>query len=332
MTVAWAVLAVAGPLLVAATLWRLGLGRAGRWAGALGVLLAGAAGIGVVLCPAGSAIAWGSALISSAALAVAALVVNARWRVDRADADRLRRVAARNADQVSVVSHEIRTPLALIKGAADLLEEQTPGPLTDVQTRYVATISRNCSSVIALAEDLLTQARIDAGMFQMHLVRVRLRTVAQRVIADLRGLHTLPIALDAPGAPAVVWADAELMRQALVNLINNCVAHATAAHMITLRIVSRDDQVLISVSDDGQGIDEAARARLFERFASGRPLRDGTGLGLVITRQIVQMHGGRLLVDSSPGGGTTMLATLPAAGSRPDAVVGLDTQEEVVAR
>ena len=244
--------------------------------------------------------------------AMAALFVVIRlWLSDRAEIARLRSIAQRNADQISVVSHEIRTPLALIRGASDLLAERSPGPLTESQARFVRTISGNCHAVIALAEDLLTQARIDAGMFELHLHRVNLRHLAAEVLAEQRQLHAMQFALDCPGGPPRVWADGALIRQAMTNLINNAVAHATATKLITVRIVNADEQVLVSVSDDGEGMDEARRMELFKRFSSGRPLQDGTGLGLVITRQIVQMHGGDVFVNSTPGRGTTMLFSLP---------------------
>ncbi|MER1997393.1 MAG: HAMP domain-containing sensor histidine kinase [Arthrobacter sp.] len=251
----------------------------------------------------------------AAALAVLVLVLR-HWASDRAEAHRLRGIAQRNADQISVVSHEIRTPLSLMKGAADLLAEASPGPLTDSQSRFVQTISANCHSVITLSEDLLTQARIDAGMFELHPQRVNLRALTMSVISELRHLHPLPIALDCPGAPPRLWADPMLVRQALTNLINNAVAHARNAELITVRVVNADAQILVSVSDDGEGIPEGERQRLFERFRSGKPLRDGTGLGLVITRAIIQMHGGDVFVDSTPNRGTTMLFTLPKDGSR----------------
>lgn len=239
------------------------------------------------------------------------------WLADRADIQRLRATAQRNADQISVVSHEIRTPLALMKGASDLLAEGTPGPLTPSQERFIKTISSNCHSVISLAEDLLIQARIDAGMFELHLQRVNFRSLATKVISELRLLHTLAIALDCPGAPPRAWADAELMRQALTNLINNAVIHAHDATLVTVRIIDTDQQILVSVSDDGAGMSPAERQQLFERFSSGKPLRDGTGLGLVITRQIVQMHGGGVFVDSTPQRGTTMMFSLPNGESHP---------------
>ena len=138
-------------------------------------------------------------------LAVLLLVLR-RWASDRAEAHRLRGIAQRNADQISVVSHEIRTPLSLMKGAADLLAEGSPGPLTDSQTRFVQTISSNCHSVITLSEDLLTQARIDAGMFELHPQRVNLRALTMSVISELRHLHLrvphLPLLRHQPGYEA----------------------------------------------------------------------------------------------------------------------------------
>lgn len=253
-----------------------------------------------------------------AALATALVVTWRAWRADQADLRRMRRMAQRNAEQLSVVSHEIRTPLALIKGAADLLDEESPGPLTTSQRRFVNTISSNCHTVIDLAQDLLMQARIDAGMFQLHLQRVNFRTLGAGVIADLRVIHPIDLAFDCPGAPPRAWADAGLMRQAMTNLINNAVAHASdGTKLITLRIVSADQQILVSVSDSGAGMTPEQREQLFERFKSGRPLRDGTGLGLVITRQIIQMHGGEVYVDSTRGRGTTMMFSLPGSDEPP---------------
>lgn len=301
-------------LLAGVAAWRMPLRTRTRalLIGVLAVVVA-AGVVAAALDSGGSGIA--GAVVLGVAIAVNAgllLWAAAGWRSDRVEVERLRGIARRNADQVSILSHEIRTPLTLMLGAADLLVEGRPGPLTDRQRSYLGTIQRNCQAVVSLAEDLLTQARIDAGMFDLHPLAVRLRPLAQSVIRELREIHAIPIALDSPGAPPQVWADPALLRQVLINLVNNAIAHSSGASLVTIRVVTRDANVLISVSDDGEGIDDEQRRRLFERFASGRPLRDGTGLGLVITRQIVQMHGGRLLVDSVAGSGTTMMVSLPS--------------------
>lgn len=227
---------------------------------------------------------------------------------------RYREVAVRRADQVSVLSHEIRTPLALIKGASELLAEQTPGPLNDQQRKFVATILRNSDVMIRLAEDLLLQARIDAGLFELRLDRVDLRRLTQRVVKDMREVHGLAISLDCPGAPPIVWADAGLVVQAITNLINNAVAAQSSASRVLVRINSRDDDAVVAVTDYGSGMSEEERRTIFERFVSGRPIRDGTGLGLTITQQIIAMHGGSIHVDTIARHGTTMMFTLPLEG------------------
>lgn len=312
MNTLWYLLAAAG-LGALAPIWRTTF-RVLPKLGATALILLWCTGMAL----AGSHASAADNFRPSAVLAAAAAITGCwffllaqSWLTDRAEIQRLRATAQRNADQISVVSHEIRTPLALVKGASDLLAEGTPGPLTASQDRFVRTISSNCHSVITLAEDLLVQARIDAGMFDLHLQRVNLRALATTVISELRLLHPLAIALDCPGAPPRAWADAGLMRQALTNLINNAVVHAQEATLVTVRIIETDQQILVSVSDDGAGMSAAEREQLFERFSSGRPLRDGTGLGLVITRQIAQMHGGGVYVDTTPLRGTTMMFSLP---------------------
>ena len=239
---------------------------------------------------------------------------------------RYREVAVRRADQVAVLSHEIRTPLALIKGASELLAEQTPGPLNEQQVRFVKTITDNSSAMNLLAEDLLLQARIDAGLFELRLDRVDLRKLAQRIVKDLREVNGLTVYLDCPGAPPFVWADASLIKQAITNLINNaCAASGTKIgsargtvpenpSQVMVRIHSRDDDALISVTDRGTGMTPAERQKIFDRFASGKPLRDGTGLGLTITQQIIAMHGGTIHVSTTARQGTTMMFTLPLEG------------------
>jgi signal transduction histidine kinase len=106
-------------------------------------------------------------------------------------------------------------------------------------------------------------------------------------------------------------ADGKLLRQALVNLLQNASRHTSHGGAIEVRVLDNDDDVVMSVLDDGDGMSSEDRARLFQRFASGRPLGDGTGLGMVITKQIAELHGGRILVDTQLHRGTTVMISLP---------------------
>lgn len=260
------------------------------------------------------------ALGGAAVLLILAGVLGvAEWRRLRADVRRVRTIAGQSTERVAILSHEIRTPLSLIKGASDLLLEQTPGPLTEQQLRFAKTISANSEHLVQLAEDLLTQARIDAGMFEVHLTRTDLRALSRRTIEELRALHSgIAIDLDVPGAPPHAWVDAGLIRQAITNLVNNAVKASPDASSVLVRIVhAGEGGATISVSDNGAGMTDMERRRLFERFASGHPLRDGTGLGLVITRQIARLHGGDLYVDTVAGRGTTIILAIPATDEIP---------------
>ena len=236
---------------------------------------------------------------------------NHRWRALMADINLVRLVARQSADRFSIISHEIRTPLSIIKGASDLLLEESPGKLNSKQKEFMKSISSNSTNLVELAEDLLTQARIDAGFFNMKMDRVDIRNICYEVIKEMRSFQNVEIFLDSPGAPPRLWVDYKLIKQALINLINNAVKASPETSVINVKLSSSEYGVNITVSDNGSGMNDEARTKLFQRFASGHPLRDGTGLGLVITKEIAEMHGGTLYVDTVLGKGTTIIMSLP---------------------
>jgi len=226
----------------------------------------------------------------------------------RNQARRLQDLLVWRADQVSMLSHELRTPLTLVKLSADLLAEDD---LTAPQASFVKTIREQATATIQLAEDLLTQARIEAGKFTPHLETFDIADMVLNCVRDLRELYSTEIILDCPSTPCPVHADAVLIRQGLANLINNAIAVSEDASGVTVRLARREYDYLVSVSDVGVGMDAARRLRLFQRFSSGRPVGSGTGLGLIITKQIVELHGGQLFVDTVEDRGTTVMFNLP---------------------
>jgi len=236
------------------------------------------------------------------------------WRRAANDVERLRRLARWRADQVSMLSHELRTPLTMVKLSGEILAGEDPGPLTLAQARFVETIRQQADSTIELAEDLLTQARIEAGRFNVHLEPCDVAETVVGLVADLRGVRGSPIVMDCPTVPCRVYADQLLVRQALANLINNAVTVSPPDRPVTVQVALREYDVLVSVTDEGTGMTAKERLDLFQRFASGSPLRSGTGLGLIITKQIVERHGGQLFVDTVAARGTTMMFNLPIGG------------------
>jgi len=260
----------------------------------------------------------GLALLTSAVallagwLSVAGLVRKRRTQLTTSL--HLHRLEARRAEQVSVLSHEIRTPLAVILGSAELLAEQAPGPLTERQSVFIRRILDNATRMQSLAEQLLMQARIEAGLFEVHPATVDIRALMRSVVEDLAQVTEVPIVLDTLGAPVRAYIDAQLIRQVVTNLIMNAVHSDPHSSRVEVRVVAGDDQVMVSVSDGGTGMTDHQRDRLFRKFSSGQPLGNGTGIGLFISQQLIEMHGGRIFVDTISGKGTTMMFTLPLTG------------------
>ncbi|MEU4776482.1 HAMP domain-containing sensor histidine kinase [Micromonospora sp. NPDC023633] len=243
-----------------------------------------------------------------------ATVLRRRARSREAELVHLETLLQRRADQVNALSHELRTPISMIKGALDLLREGTPGPLTPAQERFLQVAGHQCTQVIALCESLLIQAKIEAGLFTPRLEKLDVSVVVRDVVAAMRSLceqRGQRITLDTPQVMPWIPGDPMLLTQALTNLLSNASRFTTPGGSIDVRVMAIDTGVAIYVTDDGAGMTRAERERLFQRFATGFPLADGTGLGLVITKTIVELHGGEIMVHTASTRGTTFLLTLP---------------------
>lgn len=252
-------------------------------------------------------------------LAFAGVVALALWLIrrvenQRAEIDCLRRLAEEPSDRIAILSHDIRTPLTIIKGRLEQLSDGHPGPLTPLQVEFLRAADKECERAIALVKDLLIQARIGAGIFQLHPELVDIRAVARQVVASIRPLaakRQQVINLDYPQVMEPIDADPGLLANVLTNLLNNASRYTSQGGHIYVTIADNGVGVVISVMDDGAGMTTEERQALFQPFASSRQFGDGIGLGLVITRQIIELHGGKILVDASLGRGTTVLFTIP---------------------
>lgn len=236
----------------------------------------------------------------------------------RIENERLHTLVEQRVERPAVFSHEVRTPLALISGAAELLGEETPGPLTAQQRHFVDTIIVNARQVGSIAEDVLTEARLSSSLFRLAREQLDLRQVVRDAVAEIRRIHAVPIRLSNDGPPLLLEADPGLIRQALWNLINNAVRHAGPGAQIGVDIIRGETEAVIQVTDTGSGIDDADRDTLFQAFVAGTSTNPGTGLGMAITHSIISAHDGRILVDSRPGAGMAIYVTLPftATGDR----------------
>lgn len=271
----------------------------------------------------GGAMTWSMATAAIACLALAGSLValgRARQALERTrgELDRLRAFHEERTRRPSVLSHELRTPLTVVRGSAELLLDEAAGPLNPDQRRFVQTIAENSNQVIDMASDLLAEASLESDLFNLHLEWTEMRQLVRECVAQLRRVHTAPIRLENHGAPLRIQVDPRLMGQAVTNLVNNAARHAGEGVSILVRVADSEETVSVSVSDDGTGMSEADRALLFTPFATGGSRRPGTGLGMMVTQRIAELHGGRVLVDTISRRGTTIYLTLPRTWREPD--------------
>lgn len=226
---------------------------------------------------------------------------------------------------VADASHELRTPLASIRGYAELVQ-RLPGELPDDVVRSMDRVESEARRMTSLVEDMLLLARLDAGR-DLDLEEVDLGALAVDAVADAHvagrdHLWRLELAEDEDGDPAttLVLADEHRLRQVLVNLVTNARVHTPAGSTVVVAVGQEDDRAVLRVRDDGPGIPEPLRSRLFERFARGDASRNraagSTGLGLAIVHAVVTAHDGTIDVDGTPGA-TTFTVRLPLAGAGP---------------
>jgi two-component system OmpR family sensor kinase len=261
---------------------------------------------------------WPVLLVLLGAVAGACVVLalgRATIRRQQLELDRLDDLLERRVEQVNALSHELRTPLSMINGATELLLEQSPGPVNRIQEQFMRSISQQCNQVIRLCEGLLVQAKIESGLFQPGFEQTDVSGLARDVVLAMRPLcaeRGQQITLDTPQVVSAIPADPGLVLQALTNLLSNASRFTSTGGRIDVRVAEIDDGMVVYVSDDGDGMTREQRAQLFRRFGTGRPLADGTGLGLVITKDIVELHGGSIMVDTTARRGTTFVVTFPA--------------------
>jgi PAS domain S-box-containing protein len=229
---------------------------------------------------------------------------------------------------VSMVSHELRTPMTSIKGYIDLLHNGMAGPMNDSQKRFLRTVKTNADRLTLLVNSLLDISRLDTGGVRLNLENVNPLDVITNVAAALQPKaaerdQTL-VVLAKPPLP-FVRADPDRVVQILTNLVDNALKYTPAGGQVTIDAREVDGTLHFSVRDNGIGIAEADQQKLFGRFfraeAAIQSGASGAGLGLYITRSLIELHGGEIWVDSRENEGSTFTCSLPLATSadRPQA-------------
>lgn len=240
-------------------------------------------------------------------------------RVERAL--RERNLALENADRIKSefignVSYELRTPLNAIVGFTEILDNRYFGDLTERQSEYVECILQASTHLMALIDDILDLATIEAGYMALDLQDVDIRALMNglvEVATERVQQAGLTIAVDCPADIGSMRADSVRLRQALFNLVSNAIQFTPAGGTITLAARRDADNMQITVTDTGIGIAQEDQERVFNKFERGDPnaRESGTGLGLALVKSLIGLHGGTVELQSAPGEGTMAICRVP---------------------
>jgi len=218
---------------------------------------------------------------------------------------------------VADASHELRTPLAAIRGYAELTR-RSPEDLPPTVTHAMERVESASVRMSALVDDMLLLARLDAHDSPLDLAEVDVTQVVVEAVSDAQVAgpeHTWT--LDVPADPVVVTGDSMRLHQVVANLLTNARTHTRPGIRVVVAVRREQTRCVVTVTDDGQGIDLSLQGRLFQRFARGDSSRSreagSTGLGLAIVDAVVAAHNGTVEVESAPGR-TQFRVTLPLRG------------------
>jgi signal transduction histidine kinase len=230
--------------------------------------------------------------------------------------ERLRESEQHKRDLISMVSHEVRTPLAAVVGFTSLLLEREFPP--EEERRYLEIIDQQARRLASLAGDFLDVRLLEGGALTIQKEEFDLVALAEEQ-ASLFFPHASSheLELDLPNEPLIVDGDRDRLAQVIGNLLSNAIKYSPAGTRVRLALDADDGHARIAVSDEGAGISEEDRRRIFEKFYRGLAASGvgGTGLGLAVARELVHSHGGLIELESSVGHGSTFVVSLPLAAS-----------------
>jgi len=227
------------------------------------------------------------------------------------------------SDLLATVSHELRTPLTSIKGALSVLLAEDP-PAPEVQAEFLGIAHQNVGRVMRLIGNFLNLTQLEVGQIGLSLRPLDLADVLAASVEQVRGLaaeRRVSLQVEPSPAPVHLTGDPDMLESVFINLLDNAVKFSPEGGAVTVRAEADSQWVTVRVRDRGPGIPPEEVPRIFERFFRGTPAVTGrvpgSGLGLHISKAIVEAHGGRIGVESRLTEGSTFTVSLPRGGPRP---------------
>jgi len=234
------------------------------------------------------------------------------------DITELKRIDRMKSEFVSTVSHELRTPLTSIRGSLGLISGGVAGQLPEAVKSLVGIAKNNCERLIRLINDILDIEKIESGKMRLDLQVAELKPLMVQVLAANEGFgagENVSLRLHCPDDPLRVNIDSDRLVQVVTNLLSNAMKFSPKGGVVDVHVLCKGLGVRVEVSDHGPGIPEEFRNRIFQKFSqadsSDTRQKGGTGLGLNISRAIIERLGGIIGFDTEPGRGTTFFFELP---------------------
>ncbi|XGV94901.1 MAG: ATP-binding protein [Leptolyngbya sp. BL-A-14] len=215
----------------------------------------------------------------------------------------------------SMVSHEFRTPLSHILGSAQLLEETLKPLVEPIKLKNLYRIQASAKLVTQLLNDVLTLARADAGKLEYNPSQVEIQTFCLNLIEDFHVFNELShvIEFSQKGDRTHAWVDEKLMYSVLSNLLSNAIKYSPPSSTITFTLITEVDSIAFQIQDEGIGIAQDDLSELYNPFVRGKNAQKivGTGLGLTVVKKCLDLHQGKISVQSEVGRGTTFTVCIP---------------------
>jgi signal transduction histidine kinase len=257
-------------------------------------------------------------LLRTFATQSALAIQNARLFRELADKSHQLEVASRHKSEfLANMSHELRTPLNAIIGFSEVLTDRMFGELNEKQEEYLKDIYASGTHLLSLINDILDLSKIEAGRMELELTDFHLPTALDNALTLVReraGRRSITLRMSIDERLGEVRADERKIRQVVLNLLSNAIKFTPEGGRIEVAAVPRDESVEVSVSDTGVGIAPADQEAVFEEFrqvGTSEKNAEGTGLGLTLCRKFIELHGGRIWVQSQVGVGSTFTFTIP---------------------
>jgi len=229
-------------------------------------------------------------------------------------ASQLRQMEETKREFFATVSHEFRSPLTSIRGAADLLRDGVPGPLTEKQERLMDIVAQSSERLLRLVNQILDMSRLRAGLVELDRKPLDFVWLLDRVVEELHPRAEeagVTLARECLGWDFAYHGDEERLHQLVVNLGANAIRFTPRGGRVVVRLIDADAELELQVEDTGVGIPADALPHIFDAYRQAHRERGGTGLGLAIVRGIVDAHGGRVTAESQEGKGSRFTVLLP---------------------